>query len=130
MLRHPIRRANHFISRLNDMVAAQQFVDIPEFRQSENSGGILTRKILERLQPFAEEMNEQANQIDKWREKIIQMLRLPVLDQTVDPNGEYLFIKSLLTMKQRISTQPGCPRTSFIVSRGAASGCSREDPSD
>lgn len=74
------------------MSNAQQFVEIPEFRQSEFSGGIITSKFFERLQPFIDQMNEQANQIDDWREKIIQRLRLPLLDQTVDPNGEYIVL--------------------------------------
>jgi hypothetical protein len=74
---------------LNDIASAQQFVEIPEFRQSDYSGGLLTRKVFERLQPLVQEMNEQANEMDKWRETIIQRLRLPLLDQTVDPDGEY-----------------------------------------
>ena len=74
---------------MNDIASAQQFVEIPEFRQSEYSGGLLTRKVFERLQPLVEEMNEQANEMDKWRETIIQRLRLHLLDQTVDPDGEY-----------------------------------------
>jgi E3 ubiquitin-protein ligase SHPRH len=88
MLRHPIRKANHFIKQLNALIAEQQFVEIPEFRQSEFSGGILTRKVFERLQPLVDQMNEQANQMDEWREKIVQGLRLPLLDQTIDPDGE------------------------------------------
>ena len=71
------------------MAAEQQFVEIPELRQSDFSGGILTRKIFERLQPFVDQMNEQANLMDEWRENIIQKLRLPLLDPTVDPDGEY-----------------------------------------
>jgi E3 ubiquitin-protein ligase SHPRH len=88
ILRHPIRRANHFIKRLNEMANAQQFVEIPEFSRSEFSGGILTYKVFERLQPFIDQMNEQANEMDEWREKVIQRLRLPLLDQTVNPDGE------------------------------------------
>jgi E3 ubiquitin-protein ligase SHPRH len=71
------------------MATEQQFVEIPELRHSEFSGGIITRKIFERLQPLVDQMNEQANLMDEWREKIIQKLRLPLLDQTVDPDGEY-----------------------------------------
>jgi hypothetical protein len=71
------------------MVDGQQFVEIPEFRQSEFSGGILTRKVFERLQPFVDQMNAQANELDDWREKVIQRLRLPLLDQTADPDGEF-----------------------------------------
>jgi hypothetical protein len=89
ILRHPIRRASHFIKRLNDTTAAQEFVEIPELRHSELYGGILTRKIFERLQPFIDEMNEQANEMDKWREHIIQRLRLPLMDQTISPDGEF-----------------------------------------
>jgi len=70
------------------LAGKQQFVEIPEFRQSEFPGGILTRKVFERLELFVDQMNEQANEIDDWREKVIQRLRLPLLDQTVDPDGE------------------------------------------
>jgi len=41
-------------------------------------------------------MNEQANEMDKWREFIIQRLRLPLLDQTVDPDGEYPSFHSVI----------------------------------
>jgi E3 ubiquitin-protein ligase SHPRH len=88
-LRHPIRRANRVIDQLNDLITRRDFVVIPEMRQSEFSGGILTREIFERLQTYVERMNEQANQMDEWREKIIQRLCLPLLDQTVDPDGEF-----------------------------------------
>ena len=74
------------------MVDGQQFVEIPEFRQSDFSGGILTRKVFERLQPFVDQMNAQANELDDWREKVIQRLRLPLLDQTADPDGEFSFL--------------------------------------
>jgi E3 ubiquitin-protein ligase SHPRH len=70
------------------MAARQDFVEIPEFQHSDFSGGILTHKVFERLQPFVDQMNEQANAMDDWREKIIEKLRLPLLDQTVDPDGE------------------------------------------
>jgi E3 ubiquitin-protein ligase SHPRH len=70
------------------MISAQQFAEIPEFRQSKFSGGIITRKVFERLEPLVDQLNEQANQMDEWREKIVQSLRLPLLDQTVDPDGE------------------------------------------
>jgi len=79
------------------MVDGQQFVEIPEFRQSEFSGGILTRKVFERLQPLVDQMNDQANEMDEWREKVIQRLRLPLLDQTIDPNGEWGFVCQLLS---------------------------------
>jgi hypothetical protein len=77
------------------MANAQEFVEIPELRHSEFSGGIITSKVFERLQPFIDQMNEQANQIDDWREKVIQRLRLPLLDQTIDPNGEYVGLEKL-----------------------------------
>jgi len=70
------------------MADNQAFAEIPELRHSGFSGGLLTRKILERLQIFVDRMNEQANQLDEWRENVIRRLRLPLLDQTVDPDGE------------------------------------------
>ena len=78
------------------MVDGQLFVEIPEFRQSDFSGGILTRKVFERLQPFVDQMNAQANVLDDWREKVIQTLRLPLLDQTSDPNGEFIQLNAEL----------------------------------
>ena len=79
---------------MNNLAKRQEFVEIPELLRSEFSGGILTRRILERLDILVDKFNEQANQMDEWREEIIQRLRLPLLDQTVDPDGEYA---SLLT---------------------------------
>jgi E3 ubiquitin-protein ligase SHPRH len=70
------------------MASAQSFVEIPEFNHSEFTGGVLSRNILERLRLLVDLMNEQANQMDEWREQIIKRLLVPLLDQTVDPNGE------------------------------------------
>lgn len=88
ILRHPIRRANRFINRLNEIANAQGFVEIPEFFHSKYSGGVLSYNFFERLEPFVDKMNEQANQLDDWREQIIKRLRLPLLDQLVSPDGE------------------------------------------
>jgi hypothetical protein len=50
------------------------------------------------LQPFVDQMNTQANEMDEWREKIISRLRLPLLDQTLDPSGEYYPLVACLTI--------------------------------
>jgi hypothetical protein len=79
------------------MADERLFAEIPEILHSQFAGGILTTKILERLMSLVDQMNSQANQIDEWREHVIQRLRLPLLDQGVDPDGEYLIFRPHLT---------------------------------
>jgi hypothetical protein len=61
---------------------------IPELRYSPLAGGIIVRKVFERLELFIEQMNGQATELDEWRKKIIHRLRLPLLDQSGNPEGE------------------------------------------
>lgn len=76
------------ISQLRQTAGQQNFVSIPEIQYPHQSGGFLTRQILEKLQVLTEMLNSQANQLDVWRELCIERLSASLADQNDDPSGE------------------------------------------
>ena len=59
----------------------QDFVRVPSFRPLTYSGGIESRNILVKLEELCDLMNKQAKQLDEWREKMVKLLLLPLVDQ-------------------------------------------------
>lgn len=60
--------------------ANQTFTMIPEIPTSPPTGGLESRRILERLDSLAEALDAQANVLDEWRETTIQFLLRPLVD--------------------------------------------------
>jgi E3 ubiquitin-protein ligase SHPRH len=59
----------------------QAFVQIPEFPSDPRSGGLESRRIMEKLDSLAAALDAQANILDEWREKTIQFLLRPLVDE-------------------------------------------------
>ncbi len=59
----------------------QSFEEIPEVEVSDAIGGLESRKLREKLAILGEAMNDHANQMDMWRENVIQLLLRPLVDQ-------------------------------------------------
>lgn len=64
--------------------STQAFVQIPEFLSNPPQGGIESHRILERLDELAIAFDNQAEVIDEWREKTIQFLLKPLVDEGDD----------------------------------------------
>lgn len=76
------------INPLLEDVMQQNFVSIPEIFYPKEIGALLTRETMERLQGLTELLNDQANQLDSWRDECITRLTAPLADQNDDPSGE------------------------------------------
>ncbi|KAF3924676.1 hypothetical protein AA313_de0205507 [Arthrobotrys entomopaga] len=75
---------NNVIKRINTLTSRaekQEFVTIPDFDVKGQKGGIESSSVVEEIQMLAEKLNEQAEVLDDWREKLIQLLQLPLIDQ-------------------------------------------------
>lgn len=70
-----------------DKQARQAFVVIPEMHFPKNVG-LTARVTLEHLQELTEQMNEQANELDEFRNKCILRLTSKLADENEDPSGE------------------------------------------
>lgn len=65
----------------------QSFAVIPESKSTEQRG-IETRTIVAALEEICEALDAQANQLDDWREHVIQLLLKPLVDEEEDVTGE------------------------------------------
>ena len=74
-------KAETLMASIKDKTSKQAFVEIPNIIPAETSGGIESRSILARLEDLCEAINLQAEQLDEWREKMIELLLLPLVDQ-------------------------------------------------
>src|SRR5690625_4669705 len=72
------------------MASSQSFVTIPELAVPKREVGLESRNLLEQLEELYDVLNEQANQIDTWREEVIQVLLQPLVDddEGVERTGE------------------------------------------
>lgn len=59
----------------------QSFARIPDLKSPASRGGIESRSVLEKLEGVTAIINQQANQIDEWREKAIKLLSMPLVDE-------------------------------------------------
>ena len=80
ILREVQAKAERYMSRLSDDAAAQSFVDIPEFKSVPHKS-LEGRNILDNLEQLGAILDEQANAIDVWRERAIQLLLRPLVDE-------------------------------------------------
>ena len=77
-------KAEGLMTIIKNRAHDQSFVEIPNFRPLAYSGGIESRNLLLRLQNLCEAINQQAEKLDEWREKMIELLMLPLVDQEED----------------------------------------------
>lgn len=71
------------MERLANAAAHQSFAVIPEFR-SINQKGLESRKVSDALEQLGCALDAQANQLDDWREHVIQLLLKPLVDEEND----------------------------------------------
>ncbi|KAH8131287.1 E3 ubiquitin-protein ligase SHPRH [Trichoderma asperellum] len=85
------RKAMRLMDKIASTAKEQSFVEIPELVVT-SERGIESGGIVDNLQVLYEDLNEQANLIDEWREQIIQLLLRPLVDEedTTETTGEEL----------------------------------------
>ena len=74
-------KADALITKINNRVKTQPFVNIPKIVPTFHYGGVESRLILDRLQRLIAIMDDQAKQLSEWREKTVQLLVIPLVDE-------------------------------------------------
>ena len=59
----------------------QGFTEVPEIVAPDFKGGIESASAMEKFQEMAGLLNDQANAMDEWRERTIELLLTPLIDQ-------------------------------------------------
>jgi E3 ubiquitin-protein ligase SHPRH len=76
MLVEPLSRANNYMSRIQK----RDFVHLAPFKEL-LAGGMESRNIVDKAEILVEVMNMQAKKIVEWRQAMIDLLLVPLLDQ-------------------------------------------------
>ncbi|EPS43153.1 hypothetical protein H072_2920 [Dactylellina haptotyla CBS 200.50] len=92
LMSEPENNVTKLIAAIERRTARQDFVIIPEFDVKDQKGGIESSAIMEDIQLLAEKLDEQAEVLDEWRENLIQLLQMPLIDQeqTAELEGDEL----------------------------------------
>ena len=81
MLSETHKRAEIFMTTIKTRAQGQSYVQVPEMTSTTGQAGIESRRILEKLNDLCIVLDHQANQLDEWREKMIQLLLQPLVDE-------------------------------------------------
>ena len=81
LLAETLSKADSFMTVVRSRATAQSFTEVPNFTDLTFSGGIESCNILNRLDELCNSMNRQAEQVDEWRDKMVELLLLPLVDQ-------------------------------------------------
>ncbi|KAK4453767.1 putative ATP-dependent helicase IRC20 [Podospora aff. communis PSN243] len=87
ILQESYGKAKALMGKLVAAAKKQAFAVIPE-SQAANQKGIESRNIAAALEEICAALDEQANQLDEWREHVIQLLVKPLVDEEEDVTGE------------------------------------------
>lgn len=74
------------INNLRYKADKQEFVEVPDMDLASTKGGIESRSHLDNIYELTCALNQQAITLDKWREKLVQLLVKPMMDE--DDNEE------------------------------------------
>ncbi|KAL7931223.1 SNF2 family N-terminal domain-containing protein [Trichoderma chlorosporum] len=85
------RKAMRLVKKITLKAKDQSFIEIPELIMKSEKG-IESGSIVDSLQTLYDELNEQANLIDEWREQVVQLLLRPLIDEeeSTETTGEEL----------------------------------------
>ena len=77
------RKATRRMSALADRASKQSFAEMAELVPLPHKG-LESRPVIEKLEDLYDTLNAQANQLDEWREYVIQLLLKPLVDEEGD----------------------------------------------
>lgn len=83
ILQESYKKANGFMTSIRETAASQSFTEVPELVVS-GDRGVESGRVMNSLEVLYDELNEQANILDEWREHVIQLLLKPLVDQDDD----------------------------------------------
>lgn len=78
------------MQKVSKLASSQSFTEVPEFKTDARNAGLESRRIIEQLELLAASLDTQANILDEWREKTVQLLLRPLVDEDeeVEVTGE------------------------------------------
>ncbi|KAM3075621.1 hypothetical protein ACMFMG_007757 [Clarireedia jacksonii] len=90
ILQEVYSKANALMQTIASRAESQNFVEIPEIPSNISKAGLESRRIVENLDILGACLDAQANQIDEWREYLIQILLRPLVDEDdgLEVNGD------------------------------------------
>ncbi|KAF4338808.1 rad8 and Rdh54p [Fusarium beomiforme] len=80
ILHEPHRKATRLMAKVAQKASEQSFVEIPELTVNEERG-IESGRIVDDLESLYNELNDQANVIDEWREYLVRLILKPLVDE-------------------------------------------------
>ncbi|KAK0652212.1 SNF2 family N-terminal domain-containing protein [Cercophora newfieldiana] len=87
ILQESYGKAKGLMGKLIGAAKKQSFAVIPESKSTDQKG-IESRNIVAALEEICAALDDQANQLDDWREHVIQLLLKPLVDEEEDVTGE------------------------------------------
>lgn len=83
------RKATQLMERIAHKASGQSFTEVAEL-VVKGEKGIESGRIVDSLEMLYQDLNEQANVVDEWREHVVQLLMKPLLDEEddVETTGE------------------------------------------
>ncbi|EWC46284.1 hypothetical protein DRE_04455 [Drechslerella stenobrocha 248] len=83
-------RVNKLIGVIQARIEEDGFVAIPEIDVGLQKGGIESNSIVEDIALLAEKLEDQSTVLDEWRERLIELLQAPLIDQEENADGDEL----------------------------------------
>lgn len=81
-------KALKLVNSLRQKVDKQEFVEVPDMDPTSTKGGIESRPHLDDICELTDALNQQAIMVDKWREKLVQLLIKPMMDEDDDGDDQ------------------------------------------
>jgi E3 ubiquitin-protein ligase SHPRH len=78
LLRESQNRAQQQMHKIS---SKKPFHQVPLITDLPDLGGIETKKVLDMMDEVSDLLNEQAAQLEKWRQKVVEILLLPLVDE-------------------------------------------------
>lgn len=81
LLQEAHHKAETLMSRVSDKVKAKSLVNIPDTSPLNNQGGVECLTVFKRLKSLIAVVQNQATQVNEWREKTVELLLLTLVDE-------------------------------------------------
>lgn len=90
LLQEQYSKVNSLIENLKAKVEDQDFIEIQDMTLEPGTVevGLASRFYADKVNELGEKLNTQAEVLDEWRESLISLLSMPLIDSDADPSGE------------------------------------------
>ncbi|EPY50316.1 ATP-dependent DNA helicase, variant [Schizosaccharomyces cryophilus OY26] len=88
MMSDIIKKTSKHIDEFGKQFSRKNFVVLPKLPKASSKGTILSYLVVEDYEQLREQLNLQAESLVKFRDRLIYLMKLPLLDQESDPTGD------------------------------------------